>query len=172
MKLHELYRLNEETHTIQGDIDELDQLRGKDGEYLVGTVDVTGHVSLYDMYLEQLPVRFGTVGTWFDCSQNRLTSLEGAPSAVGGNFYCHTNRLTSLEGVHRILRQIDMRLDITRNKFTSGGIGLLLVKGLEEINADQPAFGIINEFLGQGKKGLLRCQEVLHETGLEEFARL
>ena len=34
----------------------------------------------------------------FDCSDNNLTSLEGAPREVGGNFDCRWNNLTSLEG--------------------------------------------------------------------------
>jgi hypothetical protein len=40
-------------------------------------------------------------GKWegvFDCSYKQLTSLEGAPSSVGGDFYCDRNQLTSLEG--------------------------------------------------------------------------
>jgi hypothetical protein len=39
-----------------------------------------------------------SVGGGFNCSYNQLTSLEGAPSSVGGNFYCSDNQLTSLEG--------------------------------------------------------------------------
>ena len=35
---------------------------------------------------------------YIDCSNNNLTSLEGAPSTVGGGFYCQNNDLTSLEG--------------------------------------------------------------------------
>jgi hypothetical protein len=38
------------------------------------------------------------VGVHFSCSNNQLTSLEGAPQEVGGNFYCSYNQLTSLEG--------------------------------------------------------------------------
>ena len=34
----------------------------------------------------------------FYCSNNQLTSLEGAPSSVGGDFLCYDNKLTSLEG--------------------------------------------------------------------------
>jgi len=34
----------------------------------------------------------------FDCDNNQLTSLEGAPSSVCGNFACSYNQLTSLEG--------------------------------------------------------------------------
>ncbi len=214
MKLHELYRLNEETHTIQEDVRSLNQLRGKDGEYFTGTVNVAGNVSLNGQKLERLPVRFGTVDGYFNCSNNRLSSLEGAPSsvsshfncswnrltslegapssvggnfgcgnnrltslesapgAVGGHFYCGKNRLTTLVGVHKILKRIGGELFLAGNEIASGGIGLILVEGLTEIYTDQPAFKIINKYLGQGNKGVLRCQEALHEAGLEEFAKL
>lgn len=43
-------------------------------------------------------IRFGTVSGEFNCSDNTLTSLEGAPQRVGGDFYCVNNQLTSLEG--------------------------------------------------------------------------
>jgi hypothetical protein len=39
------------------------------------------------------------VGGHFSCSHNKnLSSLEGAPTHVGGNFWCSENKLTSLEG--------------------------------------------------------------------------
>ena len=34
----------------------------------------------------------------FDCSNNQLTSLDGAPASVGGDFGCVGNKLTSLAG--------------------------------------------------------------------------
>ncbi len=138
-------------HTIQGDVTRLDQLRDGDGRYLTGTVNVDGNVNLTGLGLEQLPVRFG---------------------AVGGNFWCSGNRLTSLVGVHRILRRIDGGLYLWGNPIASGGIGLLLVEGLTEIYANQFALRIVWQHLGQGKRGLLRCQEALHEAGFEAFARL
>ncbi len=159
-------------HTIQGDVARLDQLRGGNGEFLSSTVNVVGYVYMYGLELNRIQVRFGSVGGDFFCSQNWLTSLEGAPSAVGGDFYCSHNRLTSLVGVHRILRRIDGGLYLWGNPIVSGGIGLLLIKGLARIHADQPAFEIIGRHLGQGKCGLLRCQEALHEAGFEAFARL
>lgn len=39
-----------------------------------------------------------SVGGDFSCSYNTLASLEGAPQSVGGDFYCGSNSLTSLEG--------------------------------------------------------------------------
>ncbi len=192
MKLHELIRLHEEVHTIPGNVTTPNGMKSG-GKYLAGTVDVAGGVYLVNIELERLPVQFGTVGGIFDCcwnqltslegaprtvggsfscNNNRLTSLEGAPSTVGGDFYCHTNRLTSLVGVHRILRRIGGMLSIRDNPIASGGIGLILVEGLTKIVADQPAFEIIEKYLGQGNKGVLRCQEALHDAGFEEFARL
>ncbi len=161
-------------HTIRGDVNSLDELRGEDGKFLAGTVNVTGHVNLSGtrLELERLPVRFGAVGGGFYCANNRLTSLEGAPASVGGNLFYPQNRLTSLQGVHRILRRVDGELFIWSNPIASGGIGLVLVEGLTRIDADQPAFEIIGRHLGQGNKGLLRCQEELHEAGFREFARL
>ena len=38
-----------------------------------------------------------TVGGYFSCDNNRLTSLEGCPRTVSGNFYCGGNHLTSLK---------------------------------------------------------------------------
>jgi hypothetical protein len=38
------------------------------------------------------------VGGGFNCSNNSLTSLEGAPLKVGGFLDCSYNKITSLEG--------------------------------------------------------------------------
>ena len=40
-----------------------------------------------------LPVRFGNVAGYFNCSQNELTNLNGCPISVGGNFNCSSNKL-------------------------------------------------------------------------------
>jgi hypothetical protein len=64
-----------------------------------GTVDIEGHCELRkDKKVNQLPVKFGKVSGKFDCENNQLTSLEGAPQSVGSNFYCYNNQLTSLDG--------------------------------------------------------------------------
>lgn len=71
-------------------------------------IDVVGDVDFRGCRLKKIPLRFGTVTGCFDCSYNRLTSLDGAPHTVNGtwtgdlyspgNFWCRHNRLTSLEG--------------------------------------------------------------------------
>ena len=63
-----------------------------------GSIDVDGNVDLFNKYLTKLPIKFNKVTGWFDCSKNKLTSLEGCPNYVGTEFYCSYNELTSLEG--------------------------------------------------------------------------
>ena len=41
----------------------------------------------------------------FNCSYNKLTSLEGAPQEVEGDFYCFNNSLTSLKGAPQVVKE-------------------------------------------------------------------
>jgi len=62
------------------------------------TVDVDGYVNITEKDLTEIPVQFGVVKKWFDCSHNdKLTSLKGSPRECK-EFSCSYNRLTSLEG--------------------------------------------------------------------------
>lgn len=44
-----------------------------------------------------------SVETDFSCQGNLLTSLEGAPALVGAGFFCYSNKLTSLKGAPPML---------------------------------------------------------------------
>jgi len=70
-----------------------------------GTWSADGDVSLFKVGLTKLPVRFKVVKGGFDCSHNKLTSLEGSPKRVGGYFDCSHNELTSLEGGPEMVRE-------------------------------------------------------------------
>ena len=63
-----------------------------------GTIDVDGNVYLYRRELKKLPLKFRNVSGHFECGNNNLTTLEGAPKLVGGYFDCSHNDLTTLEG--------------------------------------------------------------------------
>ncbi len=64
-----------------------------------GLVDVNGGFCCGSQHLSDFKgVRFGKVSGYFDCSWNKLTSLEGAPLEVEGSFACSGNGLTSLKG--------------------------------------------------------------------------
>jgi hypothetical protein len=39
----------------------------------------------------------------FKCSSNKLITLEGSPSSVGGDFYCSGNKLISIMGASKII---------------------------------------------------------------------
>ena len=71
-----------------------------DGDYTInddGSIDVDGDVDLSCKKLTKIPFKFRNVSVYFTCSNNQLTSLEGAPNTVDGSFSCHNNQLTSLE---------------------------------------------------------------------------
>ena len=80
------------------------------------TVDVNGDVDLLDISSTKLPLKFGIVTGYFDCENNNLTSLEGAPKKVGGYFSCYGNNLTSLEGAPK---EIGRNFDCSFNNLTS-----------------------------------------------------
>jgi hypothetical protein len=191
------YLLESKIHSLSEVASKYDLLDEVTGEYLTGEVNVQDYVSLnaeeHADKLSKLPVKFGKVGGYFSCSFNKLTSLEGAPSSVGDYFVCSNNRLTSLEGaprevhgyfscaknkitslegIHKIFKIISGGFYCVGNPITSGGIGLILIEGLKGIHTDHHAFTIIRKYLGQGKKGLLLCQDELVEAGYEEYAKL
>jgi hypothetical protein len=56
------------------------------------------------------------VGDDFDCYNNQLTSLQGAPEEVGGSFYCNSNQLTSLQGAPKY---VGGNFDCGNNQLTS-----------------------------------------------------
>ena len=67
-----------------------------DGFVIKGDLDIRFHG------LTELPdLSKVTVLGNFECSDNELTSLKGAPQKVGGDFMCLRNKLTSLEGSPR-----------------------------------------------------------------------
>ena len=74
---------------------------GTPGKYTInddGSIDVKGSVNVNIKNIAKIPFKFGIVSGNFNCSDNQLTSLLGAPKTVGGSFYCSNNQLTSLEG--------------------------------------------------------------------------
>jgi hypothetical protein len=64
-----------------------------------GEVNVDGSFKCSSRGLDDLKgIRFGRVSGDFNCSINRMKSLEGAPQEVGGDFSCSVNSLKSLKG--------------------------------------------------------------------------
>ncbi len=60
-------------------------------------VDIGYDISRDIIVLDEIPIKFNKVSGYFNCSNNRLTSLENCPKYVGKMFRCDENNLTSLE---------------------------------------------------------------------------
>ena len=69
-----------------------------------GSVDIFGDVSLKQKELSFLPFKFNKVEGYFECSQNNLESLQGAPKIVQGSFACNDNKLKTLQGAPQIVQ--------------------------------------------------------------------
>ena len=63
-----------------------------------GSVDVNDNVDLSNKKLKQIPIKFGKVKGWFDCSGNELTNLVNGPLYIGGSYFCNNNNLSDFEG--------------------------------------------------------------------------
>ena len=62
-----------------------------------GSINVNGHVTMSNMNLTKIPIKFNIVNGNFDCSGNNLISLENCAKEVKFDFYCSANKLKSLE---------------------------------------------------------------------------
>ena len=60
-------------------------------------VDIHESISLQGMKLTKLPFKFGGISGYFDCSDNKLTTLKGCPKLIDGFFDCSSNKLISLK---------------------------------------------------------------------------
>lgn len=66
-------------------------------------VDIDGDVDLVEKNLKELPIQFGEIKGYFDCSLNQLTHLKGSPHTVYSWFNCQANQLKTLEGGPQIV---------------------------------------------------------------------
>ena len=148
------------------------------------SIDVDGYVYLKDLGLTKLPLKFRhvkgnfncrnnrlttlegapeTVGGYFDCSYSNLTTLEGVPETVSGHFSCSNNKLTTLEGAPR---RVDGNFICSYNK------NLMSLEGIfSTIHGDfycnnTPVFYFWNEFLNRDKSlidSFVEEWDVIHE---------
>ena len=166
-----------------------------------GLVSCTGNVNLKkDPKIEGLPVKFKKVDGSFDCYNNQLTSLAGAPQSVDGGFYCSSNKLTSLAGAPRY---VGKSFHCMYNPLTSLAgapqyvgevfyltygknlalLPLLMIKGCKQVlfpiipyvsyHFDNESLSaILNRYLGTGTRGMLACAEEMIEAGYGSNATL
>ncbi len=116
------------------------------------------------------------INGYFSCRVNVLKSFEGFPSEVDDYIDCSDNEIRSLVDINNYVKSCK-NIILSGNPIKKGGLGLLLVKDLESVEYDSEdsfsdAMDIISKYLGQGKAGLLQCQEELIEANLERYSKL
>lgn len=133
-----------------------------------GSVDILSHVNLFNKGLKEFPITFNNVEGYFECSDNKLTSLVGAPK-LARSFFCNNNMITSLVGTPQIAGNFSCQ----NNKIsTLEGCPILL----EEYNFDNNKFPtiVIEELLIQDNHDVinlfLKFQEYYYvwENGFNE----
>lgn len=67
-----------------------------------GSVDVRGNVDLHNKKLTSIPVKFGKIDGDMRVCYNMLASLKNCGTHVSGDFDCSYNRLTSMDGLPRV----------------------------------------------------------------------
>ena len=70
------------------------------------SIDYNGDVDISDKNLDKIPLQFNIVNGNFNCSNNKLTSLEGAPKQCN-DFNCFNNDLTNLKGAPQECNNFD-----------------------------------------------------------------
>lgn len=127
------------------------------------------------------------VGGTYAVYQNNIATFEGIPKVLE-RLAIQDNKITSLVGIHKYIEECHL-INMNRNPVVEGGLGLILIKGLipgrlkfnDMSGVDMSfkdsgdllhAMAIIDEYLGQGKAGILECQQELIDAGLERFAKL
>lgn len=106
-------------------------------------------------------------------NNHRISNFQQAPTVIMGGLSLHGNKLESLKDIHKHIHEINGHLNLANNRIRSHVLGLLLIKGLTQVQLDNiHVRAILNRHLGKGRAGMLQAQEELIEAGLEEFAQL
>ena len=87
---------------------------------------IEGDINMSGYYFKEIPdISHCIMNGNFFCSDNKLTSLKGAPKKINGDFYCRNNKLTTLEGSP----QVSGDFVCYSNELTTLEGGPVIVKG-------------------------------------------
>ena len=117
-------------------------------------------------------------------SENLINTLEDFPERIEKDCNINNNKLTNLKNIHKHIKYIGGRLDISENPIKSHILGILKIEGLQDVSAFREfhtpkelmhsplviAVAIINKHLKD--RDILACQQELIDAGYEEFAQL
>ena len=137
-----------------------------------GPEHITGSLYCYSNNLTSLAGGPKIVDVHYCCYNNLLTDLVGCASHIGYGLYCGDNNITSLVGIHKIIKSCQS-ITFDAKKIKEGGIGLLLIANLKDLNTNNIApLNIIRRYLGTGTKGMMECSKELISKGYAQYAKL
>lgn len=164
-----------------------------DNSVSTGT-DVVLNIAEDGMY--HCPVQFSTIGGKFKIEIDEWTSLKGCPTHVDGSVdLCKMRKIKSLEfapkvstgwyripdhiesivGIENYIKKIDGTLYLETLYIKNGGIGILLIEGVDRIDGTvallTPPFLIIEKYIGRPDE-IFACQTELMDAGYEDYAIL
>jgi hypothetical protein len=141
-----------------------------------GPESVAEHYSARENLLTSLKGAPKLIPGFFSCTTNDLESLEDGPSVVHGTYWAASNVFTSLHDIHKHIKEIGGKLCLKDNPIVSHVLGVLFIKGVQEIDIDvDEVKKILNEYLkktNRGHKEILECKFELIDKGFDEFAKL
>ncbi len=152
-------------------------------EYLSNDEISIANISLYEQKIKEMPFYVETAKSLL-MSRNKISTFKNFPLYTESIDVSY-NYIETLVGIHKHIKYCK-KIDLSKNKIKEGGIGLLLINGLDYVGYTNPTKGlfgydcrtfskallIITKYLGKGKIGLLECQQELIDNGYEEFAKL
>ena len=115
-------------------------------------------------------------------NNTQFRNFDGAPANISSTLRAEKCKLDTLSDIHRNIKSIGTStargaILIRENKIINGGLGLLLIKNLEDVLwDDEYSFKveeILNRYLNSNDKAkIFKCQKELIDNGFEEYAKL
>jgi hypothetical protein len=165
-----LQTLHGSPHTVDEDFD-VDHNPLGDNGLQGGPQQVVGNYWCNHCSLTTLAGAPRKVGSFY-CSYNRLQNLKGAPEEVDEDFFCTDNPLKSLEGLPaRIPGELRLTYDENVPLLRTLGAELVTFSNWHTGSEAEKVQEILQEYQGQGKRGVIRCQKDLIKAGYEGNAR-
>lgn len=166
-------------------------------EYTItnGKVNILATLDLdaSDELITQIPVPLGEIDGDLNASVKSLSSFNNFPHAVTEGFFCYDTNIASFDqleisvggdvdllmnpklvdfrGIHRHIKQMNGVLRFNIDNVKNGGVGVLLIKGVKEIDTGNKDMNkIFNKYLKN--RDIFDAQEHFIDAGAVHLARI
>ena len=106
-----------------------------------------------------------TIGGYFSCTHNNLTTLEGSPITVRASFYCYGNKLTNLRKLPKNIGEecmVPYSPNLPLLQLIMNDIGSISFYP----HIDNDISDIINKWINEKKSGIL-AHNAAQQCGIE-----